>query len=206
MGLEAKCTLRLGRDSVAGQAHLDSDQLVFRGATKLALPLATLKSAAVGRGGELTLVHAGGVAVLGLGDRATAERWMLKIRYPKGLIDKLGVKAGSQVAVLGITDADFARDLRERLGREPAREAAAGLDFIFHAADSPGELAKLKSLRKNLQPAGAIWVVSLKGKAAKIKDTEVMRAARVAGLVDVKVCSFSATHTALKLVIPRAAR
>ena len=64
----------------------------------------------------------------------------------------------------------------------------------------------MKALKKHLAPAGAVWVVSLKGKAARIKDTDVMAAARAAGLVDNKVCSFSATHTALKLVIPRAAR
>jgi hypothetical protein len=33
-----------------------------------------------------------------------------------------------------------------------------------------------------------------------------MAAAREAGLVDTKVVSFSDTHTALKLVIPKAAR
>ena len=206
MGLEAKCTLRLGRDTVAGQAHLDSEQLVFRGAVKLAVALATVKSAVVGKGGELTVTHAGGTAVFGFGDRAAAEKWMLKIRYPRSLIDKLGVKADSRVAVLGVDDADFRRDVRERLGREPGLKVTPGLDFIFYPADSLAELAKLKSLRKSVQPAGAIWVVSLKGKAAKIKDTDVMQAARLAGLVDVKVCSFSATHTALKLVIPKAAR
>ena len=67
-------------------------------------------------------------------------------------------------------------------------------------------MARLPALKQHLQSAGAIWVVSLKGKAAKIRDTDVMQAARRAGLVDVKVCSFSATHTALKLVIPKSAR
>ncbi|MBI5766694.1 MAG: hypothetical protein HZA93_02795 [Verrucomicrobia bacterium] len=37
-------------------------------------------------------------------------------------------------------------------------------------------------------------------------DVDVMRAAKAAGLIDNKVCGFSATHTALKLVIPPAAR
>jgi hypothetical protein len=39
-----------------------------------------------------------------------------------------------------------------------------------------------------------------------LKDVEVMAAAREAGLVDNKVVSFSDTHTALKLVIPKAQR
>ena len=80
------------------------------------------------------------------------------------------------------------------------------LDFILHAADSAAELAKLAGLKKHLASAGAIWVVSLKGKAARVKDTDVMRAAKTAGLAVTKVCGFSATHTALKLVIPAASR
>ncbi len=63
-------------------------------------------------------------------------------------------------------------------------------------------VARLAELKRHLAPAGAIWVVSLKGKAARVKDVDVMRAAKAAGLVDNKVCGFSATHTALKLVIP----
>jgi hypothetical protein len=206
MGLEASCTLRAGRGRAVGRAHLDSEQLVFRGATKLVIALATVKSATVEKGGELLVTHAGGTTVLGFGDLSAAEKWMKKIRFPRSLMDKLGVKSGSQVAVLGVDDADFGRNLRERLGGEPTTGPSAGLDLIFYAADRRPALAKLKSLRQRLQPAGAIWVVSLKGRVAGLKDTDIMHAARAAGLVDTKVCSFSATHTALKLVIPVAQR
>ena len=58
----------------------------------------------------------------------------------------------------------------------------------------------------HLTRAGAIWVVSVKGKAVRVKDAEVRRAGEAAGLADVKGCGFSATHTALKFVIPSAAR
>lgn len=87
-----------------------------------------------------------------------------------------------------------------------ASDAAKGLDFIFYAVDTEAQLATLKSLRVRLRPAGAIWVVSRNGKEATIKDVEVMQAARAAGLVGNKGCSFSATQAALKLVIPLAAR
>jgi hypothetical protein len=207
MGLEAKCHLRLGRDSFAGKAHLDSDKLTFRGGTKFDLAFKNIRSVTVRPEGELVLAaQANETLVLVLGDRATAEKWSLKIRHPKNLIDKLGVKPDSRVAVLGVTDGSFARQLKERLKTPAEGSPAPALDFIFYAADTTAELAKLNQLRKYLRPAGAIWVVSLKGKAATIKDTDVMRAARAAGLVDNKVCGFSATHTALKLVIPLAAR
>jgi len=51
------------------------------------------------------------------------------------------------------------------------------------------------------QPAGAIWIVYPKGRT-EITENDVLSTGRVVGLKDVKVCSFSATHTALKFVIP----
>ncbi len=208
MGLEANCTLRLDHDAFSGHAHLDSDRIQFRGGTKFDLLFKDIKSAKVERGGALALmlVHSGGTATIVLPDSATAEKWALKIRYPKSLIDKLGVKPDSRVAVLGVDDPEFMQQATQRLGAKPPTRPAGNLDFIFYAADSPAQLARLKTLKTHLQPAGAIWVVSVKGKAATVKDSEVRQAASVAGLVDIKVCGFSATHTALKLVIPRAAR
>ena len=73
-------------------------------------------------------------------------------------------------------------------------------------ADAVTDLARLAELRDYLTPAGAIWVVHTKGKAAAFKDVDVFAAAKKAGLVDVKVASFSATHTAEKLVVPVKAR
>lgn len=214
MGLETHCTLRLGRKEIAGIAHLDSTTFAFRGGTqKITIALTNVKSAEVAKAGELRITHVGGVFSLLLGDRATAEKWALKIRYPKSLIDKLGLKPESRVANLGVIDPEFAAQAAARLKTPPLAKlpakppaAGAGLDFIFHPADSAAELARLADLKRHLAPTGAIWVVSLKGKAAQIKDVDVMRAAKAAGLVDNKVCGFSATHTALKLVIPLAAR
>ena len=206
MGLEANCSLRLGRQTFAGKAHLDTEKLTFRGGTKLDLALKAVKSAEVEKGGVLVLTHNGPAATLLFSDRATAEKWALKIRYPRSLVDKLGLKPGSRAAVLGIDDPAFLRDATERIGTAPGSKLGDKLDFIFYAADSAAELAKLKSLKSRLQPAGAIWVVSRKGKAATIKDVDVMAAGRAAGLVDNKVCSFSDTHTALRLVIPLAKR
>ena len=206
MGLEAKGNLRVDRDTFAVKAHLNTDRLEFRGETRLDIPFSAIKSVAASPDGSLSITHVGGRAMLGLKDHATAEKWALKVRSPKSLIDKLGLKPESRVAILGVDDPEFLAQVAKRLAIPASAKPNADLDFIFYAADSAAGLAKLKSLKKHLQPAGAIWVVSLKGKAATIKDTDVMAAARAAGLVDNKVCGFSATHTALKLVIPRVAR
>ena len=65
-----------------------------------------------------------------------------------------------------------------------------------------GSQSLRQRLKASLRPDGAIWVVSLKGKVARLKDVDVIAAAKAAGLVDNKVVGFSDTHTSLRLVIP----
>jgi hypothetical protein len=124
----------------------------------------------------------------------------------RSLIDKLGVKPDASVALLGITDETFMQQLRERTRDIAPLRLKKNLDFIFLSAESLQELRQLERLRGHLKSNGAIWIVSTKGKQARIKDLDVIAAAKQAGLVDNKVVSFSATHTALKLVIPVARR
>jgi hypothetical protein len=52
---------------------------------------------------------------------------------------------------------------------------------------------------------GAIWVVHPKG-AGGLRDTEIFVEAKRLGLTYTKVARFSQTHTAEKLVIPKAKR
>jgi hypothetical protein len=135
--------------------------------------------------------------------------------YTRPLLDKLGIRPGMRVAIVGTVEDDD-----EVLDDEgPFRERVAGRtsditdgrpkpdsDIVFLAADTTAELAALAELRTRIQPAGAIWVVSRKGKAATVRDAEVIAAAREHGLVDNKVVAFSARRTALRLVIPVALR
>jgi hypothetical protein len=118
------------------------------------------------------------------------------------LMDKLGVKPESKVTLIGIDDETFWQQLVDRTDDAVKSRLRHDTDLIFYAADSLDQLFELGRLKTYLKPNGAIWVVSLKGKAARIKDLDVIAAARAAGLVDNKVVSFSTTHTSLRLVIP----
>jgi len=130
--------------------------------------------------------------------------------YTTPPLDKLGIRADALVALIRIDDPDIRGLLAQRTARvvegwpEPDTEPLA--DIVLIGADSRAELADLAALRERIKPAGAIWVVSRKGRTATLRDAEVIAAARAAGLVDNKVASFSATHTALRLVIPVALR
>jgi predicted O-methyltransferase YrrM len=107
-----------------------------------------------------------------------------------------------RVAVIGLDDVEFLEQLSDRTADVMSRTPKKGTDLVFFQADSIADLARLEKLRGYLKPNGAIWVVHTKGKGAAFKDVDVFAAAKKAKLVDVKVASFSATHTAEKLVIP----
>lgn len=126
--------------------------------------------------------------------------------YDKPRLEKLGMRPGARVALIGVGDPDLASELAAFTHDLTQGDPLPGTDLIFLGADQPADLARLAELRTCLQPRGAIWVVSRKGRAATLRDVEVMAAARAAGLIDNKVVGFSSSHTALRLVIPLADR
>src|SRR5205823_5147140 len=73
---------------------------------------------------------------------------------------------------------------------------------VLAVESSHGRLSKL---RASLKSNGALWVIRPKGRP-EISERAVMAAGKAAGLVDVKVVSYSPTHTAEKFVIPVKAR
>ena len=211
MGAEAICSVRYAGQVSEGKALLETTEVIFRGGDfRLRIPFVEMTSIAA-EDGELRLGYGGDVAVFELG--RDASKWAEKIRNPRGLIEKLGVKPGMRIVVLGIEDSEFLSELSRRFGAPEGDTGNADADLVFYEADRMDDLAQLPALRRAIKPAGAVWVVSPKGKAAlevpetkRVRDVDVMAAAREAGLVDTKVVSFSATRTALKLVIPKAQR
>jgi hypothetical protein len=202
MGREALCTARIGRKTVEGRLLLETDDLIFRGDPRLSVPLRSIVRARADNG-WLEVEHDGGRARFDLGD--AAEKWAHAINNPRSRIDKLDVKPDSRVAVVGIDDAVFLDELEARTGQVPARATGRDHTLIFRAADRPAALRRLESLRGRIVPAGAIWVITPKGKPVLGREP-VIHAARDAGLVDVKSARFSDSHTALKLMIPKNSR
>jgi len=202
MGLEAICTATYEGASCEGKALLESSELLFRGGFTLRVPLKEIQSVEARRG-ELVLVWAEGNASFALGK--DAEKWALKIRYPRGRLEKLGVKEGMRVAVLGIEDTGLQEELRARVTEFSEGRAKKQSDLIFFGVESKERLVRIAGLVASLRPAGAIWTVYPKGQK-HITQNDVMTAGKAAGLVDTKVVGFSDTHSALKWVIPVAKR
>ena len=121
------------------------------------------------------------------------------------LIDKLGIKTGQRVAVLGVESAEFLKELSARVPEYSRGKRVPNADLIFFSAEARGDLGKLAGLPRSMAKNGAVWVVYPKGQS-HIREVDVIEAGKQAGLTDNKVCSFSATHTALRFVIPVAKR
>ena len=201
MGDEARCSVRHGNRVADGKALLETDELVFRGAFRLAIPRREISSATA-EDGRLVVVFGDETATFELGP--LAARWAEKIRNPKTLLDKLGAKPGMRVSLVQIPDADVRALLRER-GIEFADEAQPDSDVVLFGADTVSDLERLRELQRSLKRDGAVWVVAPKG-GREPKESQVLEAGKQAGLVDVKVARFSETHTAHKFVIPRERR
>lgn len=204
MGREATCTVRVGRKTATGKALLETRELIFRGdGLRLKIPFAEIRAVAVRRG-TLSVRGPDGEVRLELGAEAAA--WAGKIKSPPSRLDKLGVKPGLKVSLVGGLEPAFIEELRARTEDVSQGRPRSGSDLLFYAVEAPADLERLAGLKKSLQPAGALWVVRAKGPAAKVSESAVMAAGKAAGLVDTKVVAFSATHTAERLVIPVARR
>ena len=203
MGSESRCIADFDGQRSEGKALLETDHLLFRGTFRLLIPRKAMTKVE-STDGVLRITFPDGTATFALGP--TAAKWAEKIRNPPSLLDKLGVKAGMRVAVLGVDDASFLQALATRTDDVTRRTPKKNTAIVFYGADRITDLARLAKLRDCLTPAGAIWVIHTKGKGAAFKDVDVFAAAKKAGLVDVKVASFSPTHTAEKLVVPVKAR
>ena len=195
--IDTKATIDGGRKQ-PGRVQLETDYVLWRGNDRLKIPFSDMSSVAA-KDGALEISHAGGKIAIDLGARAV--RWADKILHPPTVLDKLGVKEGQRVSVLGDGDGELAGELARRTGDKPSTRARKASDLLFLFATDHHDLARLSKLRPMLKPDGGIWVIYPKGRK-EMTENDVIEAGRGAGMKDVKVVRYSDTHTGLKMVIP----
>jgi len=199
MGQEETCKTTFKGKTSSGKARLETDVLHFRAPDlKLTIPFKDIQKVTA-RGETLAITFPGGTASFDLG--VAAAKWASKILHPPSRLDKLGVKPDWRASAVGVADQGFLAELEESVAYLSIGRVAKPSDAIFFGATKAAELVRLEKLKAALKPDGAIWVVRPKGRP-EISEQAVMAAGRAAGLVDVKVISFSPTHTAEKFVIP----
>src|SRR5437016_447914 len=199
MGAEANCTATFKGKSAAGKARLETDVLQFRGGdVKLSIPFKEVEKVGACKG-VLSVTFGGDTAAFDLG--AASIKWADKIRNPPTRLAKIGVKPTWRVSALGIDDVTFLAELESAVARLSIGRTMKNSDAIFYGVTKEAQLSRLAKLKQSLTLDGALWIVRPKGRP-EISERAVMDAGKAAGLVDVKVVSLSATHTAEKFVIP----
>ncbi len=205
MELDGQATLTIGNGTPERgdvRVLLESDELILRGGVKLKLSRTKVLATATSRG-KVTIDFANGTLVLDLGDSAAA--FAKKLLAPvKSRAEKMGITSGARVALIGATDPAFVAEL-ETLGAHVATKFATTELLIVLTVSTVAALSRVGDCSRALAPAGALWVVHPKGTNG-LKDTDVFAAGKAAGLTYTKVARFSDTHTAEKLVIPKAKR
>ena len=201
MGLDTRCSATFNDQTSVGRAQLETDHVLFRGDFRVKLALAAITGISI-RDGVLSLKSGQGTLALSLG--AAVAKWAEKIGSPKSRVEKLGVKPGARVSVIGLDDGAFLDELKTA-GADVSRRLRRSSDQIYMAVESAKDLARFKALLPSLAPDGAIWAIRRKG-LADASEAATMAAGKAAGLVDVKVARFSETHTAEKFVRPVATR
>src|SRR3984893_1135541 len=121
----------------------------------------------------------------------------------RSLLDKRGVKPDQKIQILAVTDGAFISDIQPFNPEFAERKPAADIDLIFFNAEQKKDLARLAQLRRSITKNGGIWVVYPKGRQ-DIRELDVITAGKAAGLPDTKVCGFSNTHTAPRVLRPQA--
>jgi hypothetical protein len=202
MGQEARCRVEIDGVGAEARVLLESEELVVRGEGRRKIPFAEM-TRVESAGGNLMIEHGGRRVVLALGDRAAT--WAERIRNPRTLLDKLGVKPGARVSLLGIADDGFRALLRTRTEDIADGEAAPESDLVLFGVDTVEDLDRVGSLEASIKRDGGIWMVSPRGRS-DLTEADILAAGRAAGLVDTKVARFSDTHTAHRFAVPKARR
>ena len=207
MGLELSGRARLapkGGSVTEGAAkiHLETDHLIVRGEVRAKIPLSDILEVTV-RGETVTVRHAGGMLSVMVGGVAQkfAERL---VAPPKSRLEKMEIEEGATVVVLNFRNPEFNAELKA-INVVVSTRAKADSELIVLGVENADDLSRIAAAAKSLAPAGALWVIHPKG-AEGVKDTVIFGHATQAGLTYTKVARFSETHTAEKLVIPKAKR
>lgn len=208
MGLELNAPVQFtpaGGKKLAGNAKvlIETDELIVRGDVRAKFPRASIREAKV-RNGAVTVISDVGVLTISLG--AAAEKFLKKlVEPPKSRIDKMGIGPNARVVIVNFPDRAFRTELTALGPGVVAARAGKNEELIVLGVEKASDLARITAAEKSLAPNGALWVIHPKG-VSGVRDTDIFAEAKRNGLTYVKVARFSDTHTAEKLVRPKAAR
>lgn len=198
MGLELETVVHVGREKARCKVLLESGDVIIRGALRKRMPHAAMVDLAARRG-CLEFSFEGQPIAIELGD--AAEDWLRRIQHPRTRAQKLGLKVGIRVCLLGPAESGVLREVEEITGTAPSRRLVKSADLVLLFAEEVPDLMRLARVEQLLAIGGAVWVLFPKGRP-DLRHEEVVAAAREAGLSQSKSIAFSERLSGLRLSRP----
>jgi len=201
MAMEATCKLQVGRDQYDGMVRMGADHIDFAGATKFRFRLAEI--AHPRREDEsLRFSFHGNPVKITIDSVQTAEKWIDQVLHPLTLADKLGVQEAQTVLVSNLDDKELLSSLADKKAKVVA-SLSGPCDMVVLGVERASELRQIESLAQALRPDGAIWIILPKS-VRTVTKSNVLAAAKEAGLKQMQVMDFSDNRAAYKIARPTA--
>lgn len=126
----------------------------------------------------------------------------------RDVTDKLGLKPGLAVRVIGKGEPSLLVRVREKIGRGFIRRGLAEV-ILFWPKTAEEILPTLAELKSAIVPNGGVWIITAKKKQTSASgmgyynQDQLIPLGKAAGLVDNKICSLSDKESAMRFVIRR---
>jgi hypothetical protein len=124
----------------------------------------------------------------------------------RSAVQKLGVRPGDRVEVVGDVGPGLRRDVKEVTGRGLVRSGELdGAIVLVESIDEAKEV--FDGYRPRLRDTGYLWLITRKrGHDSYVNQMLLVPAAKSCGLIDNKTCSIDDDRSGIRFVVPRALR
>lgn len=190
MGTVIEGLLTVGGQKVNVKADFASDHVTFSGGRRGEVKYSAIAVLGTAKG-RLRLRVDDAVMEFELGARV--DRIAAKIRQPPSLAQKLGIEPAMTVAVEGHADLTLKRALEETTRTRGVAEV------VFACVSSVEELDGFPGWLTRMDDAGALWIVYPKARR-EIRESDVLAAGHLHGLVETRVARISETRTSVRFV------
>ena len=125
----------------------------------------------------------------------------------RDITDKLGLKPGFAVRIVGKGDKALLVRVREKIGRKLVKDGTPTEVILYWPKTAEEITATLAELRGAIVPSGGIWVITAKKNCRSasgmeyLNQTDLIPLGLAAGLVDNKTCSVSESESGMRFVI-----
>ena len=121
-------------------------------------------------------------------------------------VQKLGVRPGDRIEVVGDVGPGLRRDVKDVSGRGLVRSGELDGAIVLVESIEEGEEV-LESYRPRLRDTGYLWLITRKrAHEAYVNQMRLVPGAKRRGLIDNKTCSIDDERSGIRFVVPRALR